>query len=256
VSGTTITVGTATTLSSSTLNSTEEIRSICTLGNGTTGVVQYFDAASSGNYVNRLRAFTISGSTLTLGTAVTATGGSASYDYNKYITPLDSSTFVFKDANNTRLGSVSGTTITLGTGNSTLNFNLLSSGNFGGTAIVSATQFWNGGYLVTWTGTNTISSVTPASTAYSGQGSTAIAMPKYGSNFYNLNYQNDGTNVQILGAQVANTSSMSSPIPYYAQSTSRILPLNLEYIDASTMMILGFDSGPTQYLGAQLLTVL
>lgn len=256
VSGTTITVGTATTLSSSSLNSHEFVNGICTLGNGTTGVVQYNDGASGGNYVNRLRAFTISGSTLTLGSAVTATGGSASYDYNKYITPLDSSTFVFMDANNTRLGSVSGTTITLGTGNSTLNFNSLSSGNFGGTAIVSATQFWNGGYLVTWTGTNTISSITASSTAYAGQGAYAIVMPKYGSNFFNINYNNDGNSIPTLGAQVADTSNMSSPIPYYAQSTSRILPLNLEYIDASTMMILGFDSGTTQYLGAQLLTIL
>jgi hypothetical protein len=256
VSGTTITVGTATTLASTTGNSHEFIQGICTLDNGTTGVVQYNDGATLGNYVNRLRAFTISGSTLTLGTAVTATGGSASYDYNKFITPLDSSTFVFNDANNTRLGSVSGTTITLGTGSSTLNFNSLSSGNFGGTAIVSATQFWNGGYLVTWTGTNTISSVTAVATAYSGQGSAALAMPKYGSNFFNINYPNDGTNVQTLGAQIADTSNMSSPILYYSPSTSKIVPFNFEYVDASTMIIFGYDSSPTQYLGAQLLTVL
>jgi len=258
VSGTTITVGTATTLSSTTLNSQQEIRGICTLGNGTTGVVQYFDANSGGNYIQRLRAFTISGSTLTLGTAVTSTGGSGSNtDNNRYITPLDSSTFVFNDNTlNIRLGSVSGTTITLGTANTTFGFNSLSSGNFGGTAIVSATQFWNSGYLVTWTGTNTISSVTASSTAYAGQGAYAIAMPKYGSNFFNINYNNDGNSIPTLGAQVADTSNMSAPIPYYSQATSRILPLNLEYIDASTMMLFGFDTGTTQYLGAQLLTVL
>ena len=163
---------------------------------------------------------------------------------------------MFKDADNTRLGSVSGTTITLGTGNSTLNFNSLAAGSFGGTAIVSATQFWNGGYLVTWTGTNTISSITASSTAYAGQGSTALAMPKYGSNFYNLNYPNDGTNVQILGAQIADTSNMSSPISYYAPFTSKITPFNFEYINASTMIIFGLQSTPTAYLGAQLLTVL
>ena len=251
VSGTTITVGTATTLASTTVNNYQSITGICTLGNGTTGVVQYYDGSGQ---TNRLRAFTISGTTLTLGTAVTATSG-GNTGQNSAITPLDSSTFVFQDNNNTRLGSVSGTTITLGTGNSTLIFNALNSGSFGGTAIVSATQFWNGGYLVTWTG-NTISSVTPASTAYSGQGTNALAMPKYGSNFFNLNYNNDNSNTQTLGAQVANTSSMSSPIPYYAPATSKILPLTLEYIDASNMMIFGFDSGATQYLGAQLLTVL
>jgi hypothetical protein len=248
VSGTTITVGTATTLASSSVNNQEYINGICTLGNGTTGVVQYYDGSGT---TQRLRAFTISGSTLTLGTAVTATANGI----NSYITPLDSSTFVFNDNNNTRLGSVSGTTITLGTANSTFAFSSFAAGNFGGTAIVSATQFWNGGYLVTWTGT-TISSVTPASTAYAGQGAYAIVMPKYGSNFFNINYNNDGNSIPTIGAQVADTSSMSSPIPYYAQSTSRILPLNLEYVDASTMMIFGIDSGATQYLGAQILTVL
>lgn len=248
VSGTTITVGTATTLASSSLNNQENINGICTLGNGTTGVVQYYDGSGT---TQRLRAFTISGSTLTLGTAVTATANGV----NSYITPLDSSTFVFNDNNNTRLGSVSGTTITLGTASSTFGFNSLSSGNFGGTAIVSATQFWNGGYLVTWTGT-TISSATASSTSYPGQGSTAIVMPKYSSNFFNINYSNDGTNTQTLGAQVADTSTISAPIPYNFPASSRIVPFNLEYVDASTMIIFGYDNGNTAYLGAQLLTVL
>ena len=179
LSGTTVTGGTPSTVASEPNNG---IRSWSLFSlNGTTAIFassQDDTGGGGGNYSKSVRAGTSSGTTLTLGTAVTLTTADSG---GITAGPISSTAFItaFSSGSTPVVGicSVSGTTITAGTGFS--GANAVSSFS-GGTANVSSTQALMGNYLVTYS-TTTISSITYLQTAVIGSPNTLVGGYQYGA---------------------------------------------------------------------------
>jgi hypothetical protein len=179
LSGTTITGGTPSTVASDP-NGGMRSWSLFSL-NGTTAIFAFSQddtGGGGGNYSKSVRAGTSSGTTLTLGTAVTLTTADAG---SITAGPISSTAFItaFSSGSTPVVGicSVSGTTITAGTGFT--GTNAVSSFG-GGTANVSSTQALMGNYLVTYS-TTTISSIASLQTSVIGSPNTLVGTFQHGA---------------------------------------------------------------------------
>lgn len=152
ISGNTITMGTPSTVGSSSLPNSW-------LLNPADGLVVGCGSFTTGNV--QIRAATVSGTTITLGAAVNLTSvGSSSHSYGAGV--IDSARIILEDAGKARIATISGTTLTLGTA-STGSLNNTVAGCFLFTA-VSSTNCYLGQSLITYGSTGTvISAVTGVS---------------------------------------------------------------------------------------------